>query len=129
MRRLLVRRCHHPRVELDEPAQVVTVHDVRDVRLDLAAVGEAMGPVPFRLDFGERERVVDDLGVAARTRIPVPEPHTADIRACLEQPRIEAVATQHVQRGDAAETSAHDDRIDGSRRRSRAVAASAVVHQ
>ncbi len=84
--------------ELNVAAEVKTVGDVVGVFQDLGLRRVPLAPVPLLLQFvGKRIGILHALDVAARARIPVPVPGTADAIALLVDPRGKPEAAQPVQ--------------------------------
>ena len=105
------------RAQLDVAAQVEAVRDVIEVAQDLRLGRIALAPLPLLLELlRERVRVVHRLDVAAGAGVAVPVPRAADRVALLEDAHAEAEAAQTVQRVQAGEAGADDDRVDPCRR-------------
>src|SRR5262249_39664107 len=87
--------------------------DVVDVLEDLRLGRIALRPAPLLLELlRERVRVVHALDVAARPRVTVPVPRTADPVADLVHARAETEAAEPVEHGEPGEAGAHHDRVE-----------------
>src|SRR5690349_13535676 len=73
------------RVEPDVARQAELPIDVREVAPELVPRGKALGPIPVAPELLQRELVVRDVRVDARTRVAVPVPDAAEPGARLEQ--------------------------------------------
>ncbi len=95
----------YPGIQLDVTAQIETFGHVVDVVEDLGLGGVAFRPLPLAGKLvGELVGVLHALDVAARARVPVPEPGSADVAAGLEDSGFQTEAAQsveHVQPGEA----------------------------
>lgn len=101
-----------PGVELDLAPKVEAVGDVIDVTQDLGLRAVALRPKPFLLQLvGEGIRVFQALDVAAAARIAVPVPCAANPAAGLEAADFEPERAQTMDRVEAADAGAHDDRV------------------
>ena len=111
-RRLVEDRRDHPGVEGDVAAQIEFVGHPVDVAQDLALGGVLLRPVPLLLELsGERIAVVDALHVAARTRVPIVIPGSADIGRRLEHPYRQPLGPQFVQGVQACEAGTDNHRV------------------
>src|ERR1700761_341378 len=105
-------RLSDARVELNFAPQIEVVGDVVDVTQDLRLRAVALRPAPILLQFvGEGIRILEALDVATAPRIAVPVPGPADIAARLEGAHAEAELTQAIDRIEAANAGADDNRI------------------
>ena len=100
-------------VELDVAAQIVAIGEVERIGQDFGLGGVTLGPVPFLIEFVvPRHRIVHRRHVAARARITVPVPGSADIAAALDHQRRQPQLAQLDQHVHAAKARADHDRIE-----------------
>jgi hypothetical protein len=104
----------YARTQLDIPVQVEPLGHVLEVAQHLLLLRVAFAPLPFLAKL-LRERVAVDptRRIAARARVAVPVPRTANAVASLEDPRREAhLVAQAVERVQPREPRANDDCIE-----------------
>src|SRR5258708_4867360 len=83
-----------------------------DVAQDLGLRAVAFGPMPFLLQrVGKGIRILQAFDVAAATRIAVPVPSAAHPVTGFEGAHGEAELSQAMDRVEAADPGAHDDRV------------------
>jgi hypothetical protein len=100
------------RVEPDVAGQPELLIDVVEVAPQLVPGGKALGPVPIPPELLQRELVVRDVGVDARSRVAVPVPDPAELGARLEQAHAESALAQPMQQVDPAEARADDQNVE-----------------
>ena len=111
-RRPIERRLNDAGVEVDIPAQVISVGDVVGVFQEFGLRRVALRPLPFPLQrFVEGEGVFLALDIDPRARIAVPEPGAADARARLDDTCGEAKAPQAMQHVEAGKACADNDGV------------------
>ena len=102
-----------PGAEGEVLAQIEAVRDMFQVAEDLGLARIAFLQRPLLLQVRhERERVVHDLGVAARARVAVPVPGPAHAVALLEAVDGEPLLAQPVQHVQAGEAGPDDHRVE-----------------
>src|SRR5436305_4191165 len=101
-----------PGVEFDVAPQVEAIGHMVDVAQDLGLRAVALRPMPLLLQLvGEGIRVFQALHVAAAPGIAVPVPSAAHPVASLESAHAEAELAQAMDRVEAAEPGAYNDRV------------------
>ena len=94
-------------------SQIEAVGHMFEIAQDLGLRRVLLGPAPFLLQLRRKlVAVLDALDVAARTRVAVPVPGTADAAAGFKHTGAQPKFTQPMQHVESGEAGPHDNRVE-----------------